>query len=189
MVWFQHIQKPGVLCQSWFQLSNSYIVDFLEDSWSRLHSPIGFQRTPQLGTRQLLLRFIKGQFIYISIYLISFMYLRFVFLICWYRTQSERTLQSQARHDTEGFRFLDQFSCRASLIYHHICGSLYCWEQGGRKQFCSILIALADSWWIVITNSYMNNWYDHVSNCKCCNHQIPRLQPETLTPLGVLRGA
>jgi len=45
-------------------------------------------------------------------------------------------------------RCLDYYLCRSIYLYHHLCGSQYCWADGGWKPYWASLIALAWRWCI-----------------------------------------
>jgi len=120
---------------------------------------------------------------------ISPRYLLCALMMCRYRRWRGSNLGSQVLTDKGELRLHDRFPCWVLSLYHFLCGSPHCWEEGGWKQYSAILMAVAWGWWINTSDSYIIRWYNHFANHECCNCRSARPQPENPWALGLLARA
>jgi len=110
----------------------------------------------------------KRIFMHSGMYFIALMLLFCFLMICRDLRQWGRILGSQVFTNEGGLRRLDCSPCRAINLYHCLCESQCCWEEGGWKQHSAIRIVLAGGWRIDTSENYISCQYNHFVNCDCC---------------------
>jgi len=129
------------------------------------------------------------KFVQVGIYFDAPLLLLLLLMMFSCRRKQRRNLRSQVFTDGGAVRLLDRFPCRAYYLYHHLCGSWHCWEEGGWKQLSAILMLLACGSWINTSDCFIDYRYYQFVNHECCHRRSPKPQAESLRSLGLLGAA